>query len=82
MLIGMNRYGHLMTVLDSSFCTVETCEGCGFGNFFHLLCHNVYAKSMKRPVLNMLKPNLVVEIEIIPWCLTKCFANPELYIST
>ena len=24
MLIGVNRYGHYMTVLDSSFCTVET----------------------------------------------------------
>ena len=24
MLIRMNRYGHSMTVLDSSFCTVET----------------------------------------------------------
>ena len=45
----------------------------------NLLCHNVYVKSMKRPVL---KPSLVVEIEIIPWCLKKCFANLELYIST
>ena len=32
----------------------------GFGNFVRLLNHNVYNKSMKRPVL---KPNLVVKID-------------------
>ena len=57
----MNKYGHYMTVLDFSFCTVETTTW--LWKFLHLLCHNVYVKSTKRPVL---RPNLV-EIEIIPW---------------
>ena len=55
----------------------------GFWNSFRDSCQSVllYFSNQKR-LRPFLKPNLIVEIEIIPWCLTKCFANLELYIFT
>ena len=66
LLIGMARYGHLefhlhITVIHSSLCKAETATR--LLKFFLHPCESVYDK---KPVV---KPILVVEIEIIPWCL-------------
>ena len=44
-----------------------------------ILARVFYCISNQKRLRPVLKPNLIVEIETIPWCLTKCFANLELY---
>ena len=80
LFIGMTRYGHLhVTSIYFSLCKVETATrllkffSSSLPVFYFMT--GLYEKRL-RPVL---KPNLVVEIETIPSCLT---ANLDLYIFT
>ena len=65
-LLNIPSYGHLqfhlhIMVIHSSLCKAETATR--LLKFFLHLCQSVYDKKL------VLKPILVAEIEIIPWCL-------------
>ena len=75
LLIGMTRYGHLhMTNMYTPAC-VNLKQPQSFEILFVILARVFYFISNQKRLRPVLKPNLVVKIETIPWCPTKCSAN-------